>query len=1055
MSILKTAFIIALLSAIVAFAIVPFEDYGPKSTLTYRPIPEPASFGLTGELPGGETLTESPCFYRLDPITGKASLLTGYPQRIEGFQAIDEASAGVALLGFIDSHRELFGVSSQDLEITSVEWVRGRATVGLRQMFEGLPVWGTNLAAIITPDAKISYISNRLIPEIEVFGAASIGEAEGLANALRALDPKGQPRRIDKLGEFVFPVWQKDGYEAHRAWVFRVFCDDPIGLWQIAVSSNSGQILAISNELRTIEHSGKVSGQYHPEFKDDPLETSDWFFARVRLNSSVNVFADVAGNWVLDIDVAAPTYNTTHYGRYADVQNDAGARASFTAASFTSPYHFTWTTATSPDDEMNAYYHTNAMHNYVKDTLGFTSMDYSMVTTVNYSVMADNANWDGSGINFGGGETVFYDMALFCDVIYHEYTHGVTHYIYPSGGLPYSGQSGAIDEALSDYFACSKTDNPLMGDGGLYRGSTAYMRRVNGPKVYPIDFLNEVHADGEIISPCWWSIREELGRAFTDSLVHLARFLYPEDFEAFFWATVNIDDDDGNILNGTPNGRLIYESYFEHGIGPGFNLEVSHRPLKNTEATTGTYRVEATFNATLGVSAESIGVFWRVGGGEFSRLSMVDVFGVHKAYIPAQPHGSVINYYIAASDNGGNPMSSPVGAPTSWHTFAVRIDSTAPSVVAMPVGPWFQFAWPPKWELTITDDQSIGSATIGGRIRGVELTPTVLTETSVWDKWAGNLPGMPDGGDTLEYWATAIDNSAARHTTIYPPSGFFRLYVYPGYLEDFEITGRGYSSNAIRAGYIDQWNRVPQNNPMSAGDYCFFFGSGTAYTDLADGALSTPDLNIGSVAWLKFWHTIDAEMDGSYQAWDGGIVEVSTDGGENWQQVEPLPGYNRTIRSNPASPFAAGTRCYSGNISWRKDSLDLAPFSPKARVRFHFGSDARVTGGGWFIDDIELVTNISEIAEGLFKPSELSLHLAPNPFNAALTIEFTPTSESMKIEIFNISGRILRDFEFGIEQNRIVWDGRDQSGAQMPAGIYLVRISDGKTYKTHKAALIK
>ncbi|MCK5833572.1 hypothetical protein KAH81_07875 [bacterium] len=1037
-----------------ALAFVPTDSYSFENSKLARPEAEPAAFGPMNAIPNGENLPASPCYYRIDPLTGTFRMITGYPIQIEGYSSVNEQNAASALLNFVDSNERLFGVLTEDLGIISVKWTRNRAIVALQQYKNGIPVWGCHLTTMITATGGISFLSNKLIPSLEYSNKNALSEEYALNKAIATIAPTDEPIRIDMLGEYLFPIWGVEVYSLVGVWAFDILTKDPVGLWRVIVDGQSGSIISISNELRTAEHSGNVYGKYHSEFKDDPLETSAWEFARVTLNT-IPIYTDISGNWATDISAATPTYSTSHYGRYAHVDNDAGSEALYNVASFTSPFNHSWTTSSSPDDEMNAYYHVNVIHNYVKDTLGFSSMDYSMPVTVNYSGMDDNANWDGYGINFGGGATIFYDMVLFCDVIYHEYTHGVTHNIYPSSALPYSGQSGAIDEALSDYFACSKTENPLMGDGGLYRSGTAFMRRVNGPKVFPGDFYGEVHADGEIISACWWPIREELGRYFTDSLVHLSRFLYPEDFEEFFWATVNIDDDDGNIYNGTPNGRLIYESYYAHGIGPGFNIEVNHRALNNTEDTTGTYRVEATFNATLGVAADSIGVFWRVDSGPWSYLSMADVFGVFKAYVPAQRRGSTIDYYIIAEDNGGNPLSSPHDAPDSWHTFHVIIDSTVPTISALPIGPWFEYAWPPSWIVNISDDQGISLASIYGRIGTVDLAPQPLTETDVWDVWSGVLPGMPSGGDTVDYWAVAFDNSVAHHVASFPPSGSFKVYIYPGYLEDFEVPGRGYSSKIVSVGYTNEWTRVSQNNPWTDGDYCFYFGSGSEYSDQADGALSTPDLNLGTVAYLKFWHTMDAEDEGSYQAWDGGIVEVSIDGGELWHQVEPQPGYNRYIRDNPDSPFEAGTPCYSSSFAWRKDSLDLSLYAPRARVRFRFGSDAHVTAGGWYIDDIELVTNISDIDEYVEQPEKLSLNFAPNPFNASLSIEIQGNAEPSRLEIFDISGRSVRSFDLAPKQGCIIWDGKDHLGEVVSGGVYLIKVANDRSEKTKKAILIK
>jgi len=70
---------------------------------------------------------------------------------------------------------------------------------------------------------------------------------------------------------------------------------------------------------------------------------------------------------------------------------------------------------------------------------------------VHYGDAYDNAFWDGAGhMFFGDGDgKLLTDTTKGLDVIGHELTHGVTQH---EANLTYSGQSGALNEALSDVF---------------------------------------------------------------------------------------------------------------------------------------------------------------------------------------------------------------------------------------------------------------------------------------------------------------------------------------------------------------------------------------------------------------------------------------------------------------------------------------------------------------------------------------------------------------------------------------------------------------------------
>ena len=71
-------------------------------------------------------------------------------------------------------------------------------------------------------------------------------------------------------------------------------------------------------------------------------------------------------------------------------------------------------------------------------------------STVHYGRRFENAMWDGEQIVFGDGDgRIFNRFTRSLDVIAHEWTHGVTQ---SSASLGYSGQTGALNEHLSDAF---------------------------------------------------------------------------------------------------------------------------------------------------------------------------------------------------------------------------------------------------------------------------------------------------------------------------------------------------------------------------------------------------------------------------------------------------------------------------------------------------------------------------------------------------------------------------------------------------------------------------
>jgi Thermolysin metallopeptidase, alpha-helical domain/Thermolysin metallopeptidase, catalytic domain len=78
-----------------------------------------------------------------------------------------------------------------------------------------------------------------------------------------------------------------------------------------------------------------------------------------------------------------------------------------------------------------------------------------VLATVHYEENYDNAFWDGTQLVFGDGDGQVFDrFTKPVDMLGHELTHAVTQY---TANLTYQGQSGALNESISDVFgSCLK-----------------------------------------------------------------------------------------------------------------------------------------------------------------------------------------------------------------------------------------------------------------------------------------------------------------------------------------------------------------------------------------------------------------------------------------------------------------------------------------------------------------------------------------------------------------------------------------------------------------------
>lgn len=102
------------------------------------------------------------------------------------------------------------------------------------------------------------------------------------------------------------------------------------------------------------------------------------------------------------------------------------------------------------DEAYDALGFTWNLYDRVYDRNSIDGRGMPLLATVHYGQSYDNAFWDGTQMVFGDGDGIVFErFTKSVDVIGHELTHGVTAH---TAGLLYQGQSGALNESVSDVF---------------------------------------------------------------------------------------------------------------------------------------------------------------------------------------------------------------------------------------------------------------------------------------------------------------------------------------------------------------------------------------------------------------------------------------------------------------------------------------------------------------------------------------------------------------------------------------------------------------------------
>ncbi len=192
---------------------------------------------------------------------------------------------------------------------------------------------------------------------------------------------------------------------------------------------------------------------------------------------------------------------------------------------------------------------------------------------------------------------------------------------------------------------------------------------------------------------------------------------------------------------------------------------------------------------------------------------------------------------------------------------------------------------------------------------------------------------------------------------------------------DFEASDQGFT-HAPLSTYAsdDPWARGTPTSTMKCHGgtgKCFTTGLTANYATCQTAALSTPVLDVSKCAasskkvTFSFWHYYDFEALSSGHYWDGGVLQVSTNG-TTWTDVTTSQPYDGALKGDFSGctpvPLIDGKPGWSGTIgggAWKQVTYDVPVAQRVAtlRFRFLFGSDAASNKRGWYVDDVALTSS--------------------------------------------------------------------------------------------------
>ena len=681
--------------------------------------------------------------------------------------------------------------------------------------------------------------------------------------------------------------------------------------------------------------SGQTNALAHAMYPYEDAEVLEMPHLRLELDGDV-YYSDENGGFITNINQSLNNVPVSLEGRWCTIYTNGSTPSG--NLNFSNGYNVLDIPGNTK--EASAYRNTNLIHDHMNEWLpGFTDLDFSLTTNIDVDGEC-NAFFDGVSINFfdsGGGCN---PTSLIADVVYHEYGHGINSYFYNSLGAGF--YNGAMHEGYADFWAMSLGDIAEIGKGFYTDNNDGIRVYDQDPKVYPEDIVGEVHADGEIIAGAWYDTHLLLGGDWNETL-QLFVDAYPglqataadgDEGQAFtdvLLDALQADDDDGDLMNGTPNAMEIIEGFDIHGISLFSYAEVEHTPMDFVaEETSIEINADVEIVFPYNVYFDAVYLSYRYGPNQSWAQTIMDQDGdTFTALIDGHPAGTVIEYYIHIEDVfGGISGVTPI---------ASNYDNNAnlPYYVIVGCYPYMindsdEYADFGYWELGLPGD----NATTG--------------------EWEETIPvgSYSTAGDPSTVCAAPMD-----HTVGF--AGFcFLTGVSPG-------ADAGIGENDVDGGHT---------------------------------TLQSPviDLTEYENPVLEYWRWyVNAPSSGANPATDWWQVEISSDGGDNWQYLENTS---------------------QQDISWRRKAFNISDhvdLTNEFVMRF-IASDSTTIGeyldGGSLIeaalDDIILydVINPDHDNTNDFDPA-LSLLIMPNPASDLVRIENMLGVTSLRI--YNSSGSLV------------------------------------------------
>jgi len=232
-------------------------------------------------------------------------------------------------------------------------------------------------------------------------------------------------------------------------------------------------------------------------------------------------------------------------------------------------------------------------------------------------------------------------------------------------------------------------------------------------------------------------------------------------------------------------------------------------------------------------------------------------------------------------------------------------------------------------------------------------------------------------------------------------------------------------------------------------------------------------VSAGTVVFGTFWGIGALAVSGDLAVVDQNtslkFVDLSTPGAPTHVATLPYSGILRGLEVSDGIVYATYHDGLMEVIDARVPSLPVlkgSSVSSREHKHLDLSADAlvMVESGSLVVYHRECLdgeTSVGVVDDGS-PPGDVRMRLAapsPNPFNPSTEIRFELAAPGRAtLEVFDLTGRRVRTLlrsELPAGPHAATWNGTDDAGRDVPAGVYVARLQVGERVEARKLALIK